>query len=209
MDFFSFDNFANGALWALVFAKALPLFMTLDPLGNTGIIGALIQNFDVKQQHKILRREVLIALIVMLFFYCAGTFFLNALDISQAAVEITGGLVFFIFAINLLFAHHADIKANKSLHEPFIVPIAVPLIAGPSCLATIMLYSHESINPGVILPALFLAWLAAAAIILMTPLLTKTIGKIGLRVLEQVMGLLCIMIAIKMLLRGITTFLNT
>ena len=98
MEFFSFDNFASGAFWVIVFAKALPLFMTLDPLGNTGIIGALIQNFEVKQQHKILRREVLVALIVMLFFYWAGTLFLDALDISQAAVEITGGLVFFIFS---------------------------------------------------------------------------------------------------------------
>jgi multiple antibiotic resistance protein len=209
METFFVDNFTSGVFWTLVFAKALPLFMTLDPLGNTAIIGALIQNFEVKQQHRILRREMLIAFVVMLFFYWAGTFVLNALDISQAAVEITGGLVFLMFAVGLLFANHADIKTTKNLQEPFIVPIAIPLIAGPSCLATIMLYSHESVNPAVILPALFLAWIAATFIILMTPFLTKTIGKIGLRILEQIMGLLCIMIAIKMFLRGTTTFLNT
>lgn len=209
MEVFFLDDFASGAFWILVFAKALSLFMILDPFGGTGIIGTLLQNFEVKQQNKILRREVLVALIVMLIFYWAGALFLAALDISQAAVEITGGVVFFIMAINMLFAHHGDIKTNKSLQEPFIVPIAIPLIAGPSCLATIMLYSHESINPTVILPAIILAWLATAVIILMTPFLTKTMGKTGLRILEQLMGLLCIMIAIKMFLGGIATFLNT
>lgn len=195
--------------FSLVFAKALPLFLTLDPLGNTGIVALIIQRFSPAEQRRILRREVLIALFVMLFFYALGAVFLAALDISQAAVEITGGIVLFIFTINLLFPNDSPIRLSSKDQEPFIVPIAIPLIAGPSCLATIMLYSHESANTPVVVGGILLAWGAAAVILLLSPTLVRWVGKVGLRVCEQIMGLVCAMVAIKMFLRGLTTFLET
>jgi multiple antibiotic resistance protein len=193
--------------FSLIFAKALPLFLTLDPLGNTGIVATIIQRFDMPTQRKILRREVLIALGVMLFFYAVGAVFLAALHISQAAVEITGGIVLFIFTINLLFPNDSPIRISSGDQEPYIVPIAIPLIAGPSCLATIMLYSHESVNSFVVVGGILLAWGAAATILLLSPYIARVVGKVGLKVCEQIMGLICGMVAIKMFLRGITTFL--
>lgn len=195
------------AFFLLIVAKALPLFLTLDPLGNTGIVGTMMAKFEPHRQKSILRREVLIALVIMLFFYGLGAIFLNALDISQAAVELTGGFVFIMFSISLLMprgTHEVQIK-----QEPFIVPIATPLMAGPSCLATIMLYSHESVSPWLATAAIFCAWLACTPFVLLSPLIMKIAGKVGLRVLEQTMGFLCAMIAIKMFLKGLSTFVAT
>lgn len=193
------------AIVSLILAKALPLFFILDPFGVVGIVSTLMKPFSHAKQNQILRREVLLALLIMLFFYGFGALFLAALDISQAAVQITGGIIFFMFALNLLFPGQSPIQLSTS-SEPFLVPIATPLIAGPSCLATIMLYSHEAVPAYIVLPAIGCAWLVAGAIILLAPRIVLWLGETGIKVLEQIVGLICAMIAIEMVLSGIESF---
>ncbi len=190
---------------SLVLAQALPLFFILDPFAAVGIVSTLIKRFDTKKQNQILRREVFFALLIMLFFYGFGTIFLDILGVSQAAVQITGGIIFFLFALNLLFPGESPIQFD-STHEPFLVPVATPLIAGPSCLATIILYAHGATPTWVDLSAIAVAWAASGLIILLAPKIVYWIGDIGTKVLEQIVGLICAMIAIEMFLSGIERF---
>ena len=193
------------AIVSLILAKALPLFFILDPFGVVGIVTTLVRPFPEIKQKQILRREVILALLIMLFFYGFGAIFLAALGISQAAIQITGGIIFFLFALNLLFPGQAPVQLSAH-SEPFLVPIATPLIAGPSCLATIMLYSHEAIPAYIVLPAIGCAWFFAGSIVLLAPRIVKWLGETGIKVLEQIVGLICTMIAIEMVLSGIESF---
>lgn len=184
------------------------LFLMLDPFGNTGMIAALLRCYSPKKQKQILRREVSIALVVMVLFYLGGSLVLGMLDISPAAVQITGGIILFFFALSLLFPQDSPINLVSSSSEPFIVPIAVPLIAGPSVLATTMLLSQEEVGYAIGLIAIFCAWLVSSIIILASPLVVKLVGKTGITVIEQFMGLLCALIATKNIFNGISYFIN-
>lgn len=189
-----------------ILSLALPLFVILDAFGLVGILAPIIKPFDNKKQIQILGRETFFALIIMLFFFAFGSVFLTALDVSQATIQLTGGIIFLFFALDLLFPRESVAQTN-SPQEPFLVPIATPLIAGPSCLATIVLYSHNTeLSSYVVLSAIFLAWLGSALIIILTPQLSKLLGETGVKVLEQIMGLICLMIAIEMILNGISSF---
>lgn len=196
-------------MWVLIMAKALPLFLMLDPIGNTGILNKIICDYSPADQRRILKRECLFALLIMLFFYGFGSIFLAALDISQAAVEITGSIILTIFAMNLLFPHNSSIKFVTDGQEPYFVPIATPIIAGPSCLATIILYSHESTNKEAVMIGMLLAWVACTIIIVLAPTISRIAGKTGIKVMEQFMGLLCCILAVRLFLKGVTTFINT
>src|SRR3989338_2060573 len=191
---------------SLIFSLALPLFVILDAFGLVGILAPLIKNFDPKKQTQILRRETFFSLIIMLFFFAFGAIFLDTLGVSQATIQITGGIIFLFFALGLLFPGDSPVQTGSE-QEPFLVPIATPLIAGPSCLATIILYAQDDrLSNFVVLASIFIAWAAASSIIIMTPKLSKLLGETGLKVLEQIMGLICLMIAVEMILNGINSF---
>ncbi len=197
-------------IFSAVLAKTLQLFLILDPIGNIGIIATLLKPYDLPGKRRILKRESLFALLALIIFYIGGSKFLSALHISQAAIEITGGIIFMTFAVHLLFP-----KAKPELHakqEPYVVPIAIPLFAGPSSLATVILYSNDAVDPShtiIVVSAIFLAWLLAAAILVLSPNFVKLLGNTGLKVCERIMALICVLVAVKMLSGGITTFLHS
>lgn len=190
-----------------ILTKAITLFFILDALGAVGMVVTIIRPFSPARQKAILRREMLISFLIMCFFYFFGGVLLEVLAITQPAVQITGGIIFLFFALSLLFPKYDDETETKSQQEPFIVPIATPIIAGPSCLATIMLFSHEN-NSGVLvtLPAIFLAWFGTALILMSSPIILRFMGKIGIAVLERLMGLICVMLAVSMFVGGLQAF---
>ncbi|USN50310.1 MAG: MarC family protein [Myxococcales bacterium] len=193
---------------ALIIAKALQLFLVLDPIGNTGIVATLISNFSKGRQKVILYREVSFALIILLIFYFSGTYLLAALNVSHAAVTVTGGIIFLFFSISLLFPGSSMVNLQNLEEEPFLVPIAMPLVVGPSSIATVILIAHEQEQFWLYsLSAVLLAWLFTAIIILLGPFLLSKVGKTGMHVAERVIGMVCALIAVKMLLRGIKLFL--
>lgn len=194
-------------LVSIIFTKALQLFLVLDPLGNTGVIATLISGFDKKRQKSILLRETLVALVILLLGFFFGGFFLRAVGISQAAITITGGIIFLLFAISLLFPGSPLVEIKNLTEEPFIVPIATPLVVGPTSLATVILFSHEKSEWAVSLAAVGLAWLASAIIIFLGPLLITKVGKIGMHVAERIIGMVCALVAVKMILKGLKLFL--
>jgi len=190
-----------------ILAKAFQLFLVLDPIGNTGIIATLISGFTKERQRVILIRELCFALIILLTVFFAGTYLLDALGVSQAAVTITGGIIFFLFSISLLFPGASVVNLKNLDEEPLVVPIATPLIVGPSSTATVILFSHE---PGMwtgSLIAVMLAWILTAIIVLLGPFLLLRVGKTGMQVAERIIGMICSMIAVKMVLQGLKLFL--
>lgn len=193
----------------IIAAKTFQLFLVLDPLGNVGIIATLLKNFSKEKQKKILLRELVIALLIMVLVFFLGAQLLIALDLSRAAITITGGIIFFLFSIQLLFPGSDVVNLKQSNEEPFIVPIATPLVVGPSSIATIILLANDTKQYWLSFSSVVLAWLLTGSIILMGPFLLSVIGKTGLLVLERFIGLICSLIAIQMLVNGIYLFSET
>lgn len=192
-----------------ILTKALQLFLVLDPLGNVGIIATLIATFPKERQHKILLRELSFAFLILVIMLFMGSYLLSALGVSQAAVTITGGIIFFLFALSLLFPGSNSVMKIKNLsEEPFIVPIATPLVVGPSSTATVILFSHDpNMSSLSSLIVVIIAWGASAIIIISGPLLLDKLGKTGSIVMERLIGMICTLIAVKMILAGLKSFL--
>jgi multiple antibiotic resistance protein len=199
------------AIFAAIFSKAFQLFLVLDPIGNTGIIATLISGFSKERQRTILYRELMFALMILMVMLFLGNYLLTSLGISQAAVTITGGIIFFLFALSLLFPGSNSMVSLKNLsEEPFFVPIATPLIVGPSSTATVILFSHDpSMTWWSSLLAVISAWIATAIIVLLGPFLLSKVGKTGMMVAERMIGMICALIAVKMILKGLKLFFAT
>lgn len=195
-----------STITTIIFTKALQLFLVLDPIGNTGIIATLISGFPKQRQRIILMREILVSLIILVLVFFLGSYFLRALDISPAAITATGGIIFLLFSISLLFPGSTMVNLKNLEEEPFIVPIAMPLVVGPSSMATVILFSHDE-NISLSLAAIFTAWIATAVIIYFGPTMLARVGKTGMQVAERIVGMICALIAVKMLLKSAQLFL--
>lgn len=194
------------ALILAILTKAFQLFLVLDPLGNTGIIATLISGFSKERQRKILLRELSFALLILFVMFFLGSYLLDGLGVSQAAVTITGGVIFFLFSISLLFPGSSVVNLKNLDEEPYFVPIATPLIVGPSSTATVILFSHDQTMWFGSLIAVIVAWVFTAIIILLGPFLLSKAGKTGMHVTERLIGMICALIAVKMVLKGLKLF---
>ena|SRR5438874_3299072 len=185
-------------------SAALLLFLVMDPLGNVPFFLAALKHVDLARQGQVIRRELLIALAVMVFFLFVGRYILLLLHISEPALTLAGGVILLFIALRMVFP-----TAEKSLHEeaedePFIVPLAIPYVAGPSTLATeLLLMSREPERWLEWLLALLIAWLAFSVIIVFASGLGRFLGRKGLIAIERLMGMVLITVAIQMLLTGI------
>ena len=191
-----------------ILAAALLLFLVMDPLGNIPLYLAALKNVEAKRRTKVIFRELLIALLVMVIFLFSGQAFLSALHISEPALTITGGVILFLIALKMIFPQGNN---DSSLEEePFIVPLAIPYVAGPSALATLLLIMNgEPERWPDWLAALFLAWLVTGVILLCATPLAKALSNRGLIAIERLMGMVLVAIAIQMLLDGIAQFVAT
>jgi multiple antibiotic resistance protein len=182
---------------------ALTLFLVLDPFGNIVVIHNALSRVPAERRTAVLLRELLIALGILLFFLFAGSFTLALLGIRQDALSISGGILLFLIALGMVFPEKSVIHENGT-EEPFIVPIAVPLIAGPSAIALLLLISSR--NPGdqgSSALAILLAWVGTTAVLVVSPRLIRLFGKRGTQALERLMGLMLILISVQMFLDGI------
>ena len=193
-----------------VLSAALLLFLILDPLGNIPVFLSLLKPLPAKRQRVVLRRELLIALAVLMGFLWFGKYALEAMHLRQESVAIAGGIVLFLIGIRMIFPKPEGLMGAIPDGEPFIVPMAIPLIAGPSGLAAVMLLgSNEPGRLGEWSLALLLAWGATAAILLSAPLLYRLLGARALTALERLMGMLLVAISVQMLLDGLGTYLSS
>lgn len=182
---------------------ALTLFLVLDPFGNLLIVHNAMTRVPAERRRRVLVRELLIALGILLFFLFAGQFTLSLLGVRQDALSISGGILMFLIALGMVFPEKSMIHEH-STEEPFIVPIAVPLIAGPSAIALLLLMSSRYPGErGEVVLALLLAWSGSSAVLMVSPWLLGLLGKRGTQALERLMGLLLILISVQMFLDGI------
>lgn len=187
-------------------SATLLLFLVMDPLGNIPLYLTALKNVDAKRRTKVILRELLIALLVMVIFLFSGQAFLSALHISEPALTATGGVILFLIAIKMIFpqASHSDVQNDE---EPFIVPLAIPYVAGPSALATLLLIMNGEPERWLEwLGALSAAWLMTGVILLAAGPLAKVLRNRGLIAIERLMGMILVAIAIQMLMNGIAEF---
>ena len=190
-------------------SAALLLFLILDPLGNIPVFLSLLKPLPEKRRRWVLVRELLIALGVLFVFLWAGRFVLAAMHLRQESVSIAGGIVLFLIGLKMIFPSAEGMFGEAEEGEPFIVPIAIPLVAGPSGMAAVMLFSTQ--YPDRMWDwslALFAAWFVTALILLSATSLYKLLGKPVLIAVERLMGMLLVAISVQMLLDGVVAYLK-
>jgi multiple antibiotic resistance protein len=192
-----------------IFQIALTFFLVTNPIGNSPAIIALIKDFEFSRQKWIMLREGLIALFVALFFQYLAESFLTIIGVEKYAVTLCGGILLFLVAFYMIFSEPEKSTTQTLKQEPFIVPIATPLLSGPGLLTIIMLKSQEVQDHLIITLSILLAWIGVMAVLLAAPYLQKLLGKRGLIALEQLMGLVLALIATDMVVRGTSLFLQT
>ena len=192
-----------------IISTAIVLTFILDPFGNVPLLLTILKDIDSKKHKRIIIREMLFGLIILVFFLYAGKSFLNLFHLDTTSVSIAGGVIFLIIALKLIFPPSDGSKIFSTTEEPFIVPIAMPMVAGPSALATIMVMANKQQgNLTELLLSLLLAWAITSIILFSSPLFFRVLKKRGLLALEKLMGMLLLIMAVQMLLDGISGYVR-
>ncbi len=193
-----------------ILSTAILLMFVLDPFGNVPLVLAILKNMDESRKKVVIIRETLFGLAILLLFFFFGNAFLNIFHLETASVTIAGAVIFFIIALKMIFPGESG---NASLfgkdEEPFIVPIAIPMLAGPSALATILLMTkayHDTLY-WELFSALVLAWFVSSCILYLSPYLYKILKNKGLSAMEKLMGMLLLMMSVQMFIDGIRELL--
>ena len=183
------------------------LFLVIDPFGNIPFFVAALNQVDPERHRRVVIRELLIALLVMVAFLFLGQQMLRALGISDPALTIAGGVILFLIAVRMMFPPARSLQEDIDDGEPFIVPLAIPYVAGPSVLAAeLLLISKEPDRWPTWLAAVLIAWLVIAIIVLLGSQFVAKLGKRGLIAIERLMGMVLVAIAIQMFLTGVEDF---
>lgn len=191
-------------------SAALLLFLILDPLGNIPVFLSMLRRLTPQRQRIVLARELLIALGVLMLFLWAGKYALEVMHLRQESVAIAGGIVLFLIGIRMIFPPQGGLMGEIPDGEPFIVPMAIPLVAGPSGMAAVMLMgSNEPDRLGEWSLALLIAWGATSAILFSATYLYKLLGARALTAIERLMGMLLVAISVQMLLDGLVGYLRS
>lgn len=190
-----------------LFSMTLTFFLILDSVGHIADFNYFLKELPPKRQKIILFREMLIALAFLVGFHYFGAFLMEALQVSPATIRISGGLVLFLIAIKMIFPSNGRMFKKPEKGEPFIVPLAVPMIAGPSILATVMFYASTESGSRQVLFAIILAWLLSVLVLWLCWRFRDDINSKGLSAIERLMGLILTLLAVEMFLKGLRLFL--
>ena len=194
-------------LFSDVFSAAVLLLLVIDPFGNVPIVISALANVPAARRTRVVLRECFAAYVVLVAFMLGGRMFLQWLQLSEVSLAIAGGIILFMIALRMVFQHPDGVFGDRPGAEPFIVPLAVPAIAGPSALATVMLMVSR--DPGRLpawIIALTAAMLVATLVMLGAHRLQRILGERGMIAVERLMGLVLTAIAVQMLLDGVRTF---
>ena len=183
------------------------LLLVIDPFGNVPLVNAMLAGVPPARRRLVIARECAIAYVILMAFMFAGHKVLEVMHLSETSLSIAGGVILFMIAIRMVFAHPEGAFGPQARGEPLIVPLAVPLIAGPSALATVMLMAtREPAKMGMWAAAITVALLIALVILLAGEKLQRWLGDGAMKAVERLMGLILTAIAVEMLLGGIRAF---
>ena len=192
------------------FASATILLLLItDPFGNIPIFANALKNVAPQRRPLVILREVLIAFGLLLLFMFVGDAFLRVMNLSALALQIAGGVILFLIALRMIFPPPAVHDAQALQVEPLIVPLAIPALAGPSALATVLLLVSQA-------PERRWEWVAAltvtmavcAMVLVLAERIQRVLGERFVAAVERLMGLILVAVAVEMLLRGIQMFVT-
>ena len=190
-----------------ILAIAFPLFLLMDSIGNIPIYLSILKKCSPTRKKIIIFRELLIALAIILIFCFLGNYIMNILSVQHYTVLIAGGIILFLIALQMIFPFGPSTESySQIMAEPLVVPLAVPLVAGPAVLAAVMLYSHQAENKMVVVLGIILAWIFTTAILISSIFLQRVLKDRGIIALERLMGLILTLIAVQMFMHGITLY---
>jgi multiple antibiotic resistance protein len=190
-------------------SAAVLLFLVMDPIGNTPVFLSLLSSLEPRRAKTVIIRELTIALGVLIVFLFAGRHILNILQITEPALSISGGIILFLIALKMIFADVHEMFGKAPDGEPFVVPLAVPLIAGPSAMATVLLLMARQPQkwPHWLL-AIFCAWLASGTILYFASSFESILGRRGTTAIQRLFGMLLTTVAVQMFLTGIGQYFS-
>ena len=193
-----------------IFSAALLLFLVMDPFGNVPLFLSVLNPIAADRRRKVIIRELLLALAALILFLFLGRYILSAIGISESILTTAGGVILFLIALRMVFPPARGpypVNVDESSDEPILVPLAIPLLAGPSALASVLfLMSSDPSRWADWLAAVLIAWAMTATVLLLSSPLARLIKKRGLIAIERLMGMVLTAIAIKMILTGIGDF---
>lgn len=192
-----------------LYTATITLFLVMNPLGNIPVFIATLKHLDPKKRSKIILREAIFAFLILIVFLFAGNYILEGLHVTASALSIAGGIILFLIAIKFIFPEDKE-KPVKVESEPFLVPLAIPLFAGPATMAMLMVLTEQQPHKfATIFLALVIAWTLASSLLLSSNIISNILGKRGLTALERLMGMLLTTIAVQMFLSGIQGYFHT
>jgi len=190
-------------------SASILLFLILDPLGNIPVFLGLLKGLPPARQRIVVIRELLIALVVLMLFLWGGQYALELMHLRQESVSIAGGIILFLIGLRMIFPSPHGLMGDVPEGEPFIVPMAIPMIAGPSGMAAVMLLgSQEPGRMGDWMLALVIAWAITATILFSATYLERWLGTRVLTAIERLMGMVIVAISVQMLMDGLASFLQ-
>ena len=193
-----------------LYSATITLLLVMDPLGNIPLFLSILNAVKPARRKMIILREASIALLILSLFLLFGHYILDGMHISQPALSISGGIILFLIAIRMIFPQEDENKKTKATSDPFIVPLAIPLIAGPSTMATVMLLARQApYDMPSWFAALLIAWSITTAVLVSADALRKILGERGLTAIERLMGMVLTTMAVQMFLSGLEQFLHS
>lgn len=181
---------------------AFTIFFILNATGQIPLFLALLARFNHQKQLKIITREMIIALFALLLFTFFGDWILKILGISQAVIATAGGILLFLISLTMIFPRPQG-PQEQLLHEPMVIPLAIPVITGPGAITAVMTYSHETDQPMLVASAVICAWIPSLLILLLGSYIKKILGERGLTAVERLGGMIVCLIGISMATGGV------
>ncbi len=191
-------------MWREILATAVLFFIVLDPLGNVPLFLSVLRPVDPPRRRKIILRESLIGLTVLLLFLFQGRRLLALLHVSVSSLSLAGGIILFLIALSMIFKGVEDLFKADAHSEPFIVPLAIPLIAGPSAITTVTLWSARTGMDFIgVIAALLAAWMLGTVVLVSSGMIYRMLGARVLMAFERLMGLMLAVISVEMVVNGL------
>jgi len=187
-----------------LFSITIMIFLIMNPLGNLPVFLSTLKPIDPKRHSFLIMRETFIAFIILTIFMFFGEYFLRGVQISDQALGIAGGIILFLIALRMIFPSHQRERSNKTSGEPFMVPLAIPMTAGPGAMTTVMLLATQHTDHKfMVFFSLILASVAFGCLMLGARYLSKFLGEKGLIALERLSGMMLTAVAVQMFLTGL------
>lgn len=200
------DN--TGVIMEFFISSVITLCLVMDPFGNIPLFISALKKVAPERRKAVLVRELAIALGIMVAFLYCGKWFLHAFGIHSFSMSIAGGLILFIISIKLVFSNEDETKSDPKEEEPFIVPLAIPLVAGPAALSIVMILSAQQPNKLITLASVITASVINSAVLMLSFPISNLLGKRGLAAIERLTGMILVLMSVDMVMGGVSEFMK-